>query len=282
MHHNNLHQKSYNFDQLQACTPALSDYVFVNEYGTKTIDFSNAKAVKALNKAILDHFYHIKHWDLPEGYLCPPIPSRVDYIHHIADLMGSKNTCKGLDIGVGANCIYPLLASRIYKWNMVGTDISEASVEIAKQNALKSQTESDIDIRLQPTPANIFEGIIRTDEYFDFTICNPPFFSSEEEAQKATMQKNKRLHLGKNTARNFGGISNELWCNGGEALFVKRMIKQSVAFKKQVGHFTTLISKSKHLPKLLKQLDKLNAIHKVVNMQQGNKKSRILVWSFKQ
>ncbi len=280
LHPKNKHTTSYNFDQLQACTPELSAYVFVNEYQTKTIDFSNAEAVKALNKALLDHFYQIKHWDLPEGYLCPPIPSRVDYIHYIADLMGSKKYCRGLDIGVGANCIYPLLATHIYKWNMVGADISEASVAIARQNASKSQADSDIDIRLQTNPAYLFEGIIKPGEYFDFTMCNPPFFGSEGEAKKANMQKNKRLHLRKDTSRNFGGISNELWCNGGEALFVKRMIKQSVAFKKQVGHFTTLISKSEHLPKLVKQLDKLNAFHKVVDMQQGNKKSRILIWSF--
>lgn len=280
MHPNNLHQKSYDFDLLQVCTPALSAYVFVNEHQTKTIDFSNAKAVKTLNKALLDHFYKIKHWDLPEGYLCPPIPSRVDYIHYIADLMGSKKNCKGLDIGVGANCIYPLLASRIYKWQMVGADINETSVAIARQNVSKSQAEFDIDIRLQATPAYLFEGIINPREYFDFTMCNPPFFGSEEEAQKANIQKNKRLHLGKKTNRNFGGVSNELWCNGGEALFVKRMIKQSVAYKKQVGHFTTLISKSENLPKLVKQLGKLNAFHKVVDMQQGNKKSRILIWNF--
>lgn len=280
LHPKNIHIASYNFDQLQACVPVLSDHVFVNEYGTKTIDFSNAEAVKALNKALLDHFYQIKHWDLPEGYLCPPIPSRVDYIHHIADLIGSKKSCRGLDIGVGANCIYPLLATHIYKWNMVGADISKASVAIARQNASKSQADATIDIRLQTTPANIFEGIIKPGEYFDFTMCNPPFFGSEEEAQKANMQKNKRLHLGKDTSRNFGGFSNELWCNGGEALFVKRMIKQSVGFKKQVGHFTTLISRSEHLPKLSKQLEKLNVFHKIIDMQQGNKKSRILIWNF--
>ncbi|MFC4636107.1 23S rRNA (adenine(1618)-N(6))-methyltransferase RlmF [Dokdonia ponticola] len=280
MHPKNQHTTSYDFDQLQACTPALSEYVFVNEHQTKTIDFSNAEAVKALNKALLAHFYQIKHWDLPKGYLCPPIPSRVDYIHYIADLMGSKKSCRGLDVGVGANCIYPLLATHIYKWSMVGADISEVSVAIARQNASKSQADSDIDIRLQTNPAYLFEGIINPGEYFDFTMCNPPFFGSEEEAKKVNRQKNKRLHLGKDTKRNFGGISNELWCNGGEALFVKRMIKQSVAFKKQVGHFTTLISKNEHLPKLTKQLNKLDAFHTIVNMEQGNKKSRILIWNF--
>jgi 23S rRNA (adenine1618-N6)-methyltransferase len=278
LHPNNLHQKSYDFDLLQTCHPALSEYTFVNEHQTKTIDFSNAEAVKALNKALLHQYYHIKNWDIPENYLCPPIPSRVDYIHHLADIMGPKKECKGLDVGVGANCIYPLLGSQVYGWHMVGADISEISVATATQNAKESKVP--IDIRLQTTPANIFEGIIQEGEYFDFTMCNPPFFGSEDEAQKTNFQKNKRLHVSKNTRRNFGGISNELWCNGGEALFVKRMIKQSVDFKDQVGFFTTLISKSENLPKLSKQLNKLKAFHNIVDMQQGNKKSRILIWNF--
>lgn len=279
MHPNNLHNTAYNFEILQKHTPLLKEFVFVNEHNTKTIDFSNALAVKALNKALLSHYYDIKHWDIPEGYLCPPIPNRVDYVHYIADIVHTKEYCRGLDIGVGANCIYPLLATQIYKWNMVGADISKSSVAIAKQNATEAFT--DIEIRLQETPAHIFKGIIQSEEYFDFTMCNPPFYASAQDAQKANTQKNKKLHLSKTTDRNFGGVSNELWCNGGEALFVKRMIKQSVDFKDQVGVFTTLISKKENLPKLVKLLKKLAATHQIIDMQQGHKKSRILTWSFK-
>ncbi|WP_299767135.1 23S rRNA (adenine(1618)-N(6))-methyltransferase RlmF [uncultured Dokdonia sp.] len=278
MHPNNLHKSSYDFELLQKCNPLLKAYVFVNEYKNKTIDFSNALAVKALNKALLIQYYNINNWDIPNGYLCPPIPNRVDYIHYIADIINTKKYCRGLDIGVGANCIYPLLATQLYKWDMVGADISKSSVAIAKQNAAEALT--DIEIRLQETPANIFKGIIKEGEYFDFTMCNPPFYTSAEDAQKANTQKNKKLQISKTTSRNFGGVSNELWCNGGEALFVKRMIKQSVDFKHYVGIFTTLISKKENLPKLIKQLKKLQATPQVIEMQQGHKKSRILIWSF--
>ncbi|WP_299681584.1 23S rRNA (adenine(1618)-N(6))-methyltransferase RlmF [uncultured Dokdonia sp.] len=278
MHPNNLHNTSYDFESLQKSNSLLKEYVFVNEYNIKTIDFSNALAVKALNKALLSQYYNINNWDIPDGYLCPPIPNRVDYIHYIAGIIKTKEYCRGLDIGVGANCIYPLLATQIYKWHMVGADISKSSVAIAKQNATEAST--DIEIRLQEAPAHIFKGIIQKDEYFDFTMCNPPFYTSAKDAQKANTQKNKKLQLTKATSRNFGGVSNELWCNGGEALFVKRMIKQSVDFKDQVGIFTTLISKKENLPKLLKQLQKLTATHQVIEMHQGHKKSRILTWYF--
>ena len=79
---------------------------------------------------------------------------------------------------------------------------------------------------------------------------------------------------------NFGGQANELWCNGGEALFIKRMIKQSVAFKSQVGWFTTLVSKKENLAKIYKQLDKLKVTRTTIPMTQGNKQSRIVAWRF--
>ena len=143
-----------------------------------------------------------------------------------------------------------------------------------------------IEIRHQKNNANLFEGIIQKDEYFDFTICNPPFHASEEEAGKGTLRKlrNLRKEDGFQTKEeiilNFGGQANELWCNGGEALFIKRMIKQSAVFKSQVGFFSTLVSKKENLNKIYKQLDKLKASHKTVLMNHGNKKSRFVYWSF--
>ena len=114
-------------------------------------------------------------------------------------------------------------------------------------------------------------------------MCNPPFYSSEEEANKIAFQKLKNLNPDKTIAelkRNFNGQCNELWCNGGEALFIKRMIKQSVAFKTQVGFFTTLVSRKEHLNTSYKLLHKLKATHKTKKMSQGNKISHLLMWHF--
>ncbi|GHC51455.1 23S rRNA (adenine(1618)-N(6))-methyltransferase RlmF [Ulvibacter litoralis] len=291
VHPNNLHNDSYNFDALCKTHPALTPFVFVNEYDTQTIDFADSDAVLELNKALLKKHYKVTDWSIPKGYLCPPIPGRADYIHYIADLLAENNVSKpikGLDIGVGANCIYPILANRIYGWKMVGADCDEAAIASAKKNVHASEgLEKHIDIRQQHINANIFEGIIAEKEYFHFTICNPPFHTSEEAATKGTLRKLKNLHkddtlkqIQENLALNFGGQANELWCNGGEALFIKRMIKQSASFKTQVGWFTTLVSKKENLSKIYKQLDKLKATHQTIKMEQGNKQSRIVAWTF--
>ncbi len=284
MHPDNKHSKSYNFEELIQSHHKLSKFVFTNEHNSRTIDFSNSEAVFYLNKAILKAHYNITDWRIPKGYLCPPIPGRADYIHHLNDLLSESSpnkTIKGLDVGVGANCIYSILCSQIYNWQMIGCDISKEAVEAAKHNvSLTESLKKNVEIRHQNNNANIFEGIIKTGEHFDFTMCNPPFHTSEAEATKGTMRKLKNLKKEGKTGLNFGGQANELWCNGGEALFIKRMIKQSVGFKSQVGWFTTLVSKKENLQKIYKQLDKLKATHKTIAMSQGNKQSRFVAWSF--
>ncbi|WP_066218163.1 23S rRNA (adenine(1618)-N(6))-methyltransferase RlmF [Formosa haliotis] len=285
MHSKNKHKKSYDFDALILAHPKLNSFVFTSPLTQKrTIDFAKSESVFHLNKAIFLADYGLRDWRIPKGYLCPPIPGRADYIHHIHDILHVENLSeqvKGLDVGVGANTIYPILGVQIYDWNMVGCDTSKDAVESAKHNvSLTPELLKKIDIRHQSTPANIFEGIIKPDEQFTFTMCNPPFFASEEEATRTTKTKLKNLKKAGPVELNFSGQAHELWCNGGEALFIKRMIKQSVAFKGQVKWFTTLVSKQENLSKLKKQLDKLKATHKTISMEQGNKKSRILAWTF--
>ncbi len=285
MHPNNRHRDGYNFSELEKNHPEIKEFIFTNNYGNTSVNFSNPKAVFNLNKALLLTHYNLSNWQLPEGFLCPPIPGRADYVHHIADLIANNTFenehVKGLDIGVGASAIYPILGAQIYNWNMVGADISEASVDFAKRNVeATAGLSNSIAIRHQTNNSNIFNDIILPDEHFTFTMCNPPFFMSEEDAQKEQLRKLKNLHDSKDLQLNFGGQANELWCNGGEALFIKRMVKESVHFKLQVTWFTTLVSRSEHLPKLEKQLRKLKATIRIIPMAQGHKKSRILAWRF--
>ena len=261
-------------------------FVYKNDFGNETINFADPKAVFQLNKAILFKEYALTSYKLPEGYLCPPIPGRADYLFYIAEMLEErfpKTNINGLDIGTGANCIYPIIGACQFGWQMVGVDIDKLAVKNAEEIISENKLKQNIEIKHQPNNANIFEGIINSKDFFHFTMCNPPFYSSEKEAQKNALKKLKNLNPTiklTEAQRNFGGQANELWCNGGEALFIKRMIKQSVNHKSQVGLFTTLVSRKANLPKLYKQLDKLKAIHQTIEMSQGNKVSHILVWNF--
>lgn len=281
MHPKNQHT-SYDFDSLTKSHPELLPFVFVNEYQNKTIDFSKQEAVFHLNKALLKNVYYLKDWNLPKNYLCPPIPGRVDYLLHLGDILkekGLKKNVKGLDIGMGANCIYSILGAQIFDWKMVGVDIDSLAVQAAKENVTATpELAKKITILHQTDPASIFKGIVQKGDYYTFSMCNPPFYSSKEDATKATYRKLKNLGNFKGFTQNFGGQANELWCNGGEALFIKRMIKESILVKSQIDVFSTLVSKKENLSKIYKQLDKLKAKHQTLSMEQGNKRSRLVAW----
>ena len=290
LHPRNPHRFGYDFAKLISAFPDLKNFVAVNEHQIETIDFSNPNAVKALNKALLISDYGIENWDIPENYLCPPIPGRADYIHHIADLLAAANdnqipegqeTC-GLDIGTGANGIYPIIGNSVYGWSFVATDIDEKAlnnfVAIIEANP---KLNDAISLQQQLNPRFIFKDIILQEDKFAFTICNPPFHASAEEAAKSTLRKNSNLHGQKSTALNFGGQNAELWCEGGEFGFITQMIYESAKYAMQVLWFTTLVSKESNLSGIHKILNKVNAAEiKTVNMAQGQKSSRFVAWTF--
>lgn len=292
LHPRNKHSGQYNFDELIKLTPNLAPFITPNRYGNKSINFFNPEAVKILNTALLKYHYGIKHWDIPANYLCPPIPGRADYIHNMADLLAEKyknNIPKGknikcLDIGVGANCVYPIIGSSVYGWSFVGADIDGTAIasasKILKHNPSLKQ---NIELRLQTSKNQIFKNIIYPTERFDLTICNPPFHSSAEAVMEASTRKIKNLTKKKNikAVLNFGGKSTELWCKGGEIKFVKDMIFESGKFKTQCLWFSTLISKESNLKSVYKTLNKVQAAHiKTFPMGQGNKVSRVVAWTF--
>jgi len=292
LHPRNKHNGTYDFKTLIEVLPELESFVAVNKFGNESIDFANPDAVRALNKALLKQFYNIIYWELPKTNLCPPIPGRADYIHHIADVLAEANNgtiptgnqIRILDIGTGANCIYPIIGHQEYGWEFVGTEVDKPA-KLTAENIISHNPElkASVIIRLQENKRNMFKGIIQPNEQFDFTICNPPFHNSREAATEGTKRKLK--NLGKTVENkpvlNFGGQNNELWYEGGELAFITNMIFESVHFQKQCKWFSSLVSKKENLKPLYSVLKRVKATDvKTINMEQGNKITRILVWRF--
>ncbi len=292
LHPRNKNRERYDFKQLIDCYPELANFVRPNLYGDESIDFADPEAVKALNKAILQLHYGIVNWNVPEGYLCPPIPGRADYIHHIADFLCRNNYgkiptgsgIKCLDIGVGASCIYPIIGNKEYDWSFIGVDIDPVAIESAnKIIEANPQLQENVICKLQKNPKDFFYGVIRKDEPIDLSICNPPFHASAEEAQAGTLRKihNLKLNIKAEPILNFGGQNNELWCDGGEEKFVRNMILQSKKFAESCFCFSTLISKESNLRSVYRVLEQVEAFAvETIPMGQGNKTSRVVVWTF--
>ena len=292
LHPRNPHRFRYDFVELIKNCKELKPFVFINKYNSQTIDFSNPEAVKMLNKAILACFYEISYWDIPQNYLCPSIPGRADYIHYIAELLALSNkgvipkgqSVKVFDVGVGANCVYPIIGNSSYGWQFVGSDIDPIAVQSARNIVDKNDIlKAKIEIRFQADPERIFDGIILQKEIFEVSICNPPFHVSQEEANRGTQRKIKNLG-GKFKPKpilNFGGQNAELWCEGGEERFINKMIQESESVQNKCIWFTSLVSKKEHLPSIYHQLKKSKAVDiQTIDMAQGQKVSRIVAWTF--
>lgn len=301
LHARSLHHDGYPLAELVQKHIALKSFLVKKVDGELSVNFSDPDAVKALNTALLAYYYQVKFWDIPQGYLCPPIPGRADYVHYIADLLAEDNqgqvptgkSVKGIDIGTGANLVYPLLAQKIYAWKMLGTDIDGVAIKSAENIIFANKgLTNNIKVRHQNSASNIFKGIIKPDEHYRFCMCNPPFHRSAVQAQAGSNRKlnNLKSHAAKrgsqlksstNPSLNFAGQSNELWCDGGELAFIQRMMLQSQDYASQIQWFTSLVSKQSHIQPLSKYLKKLSIdTIRVVEMAQGQKVSRFIAWRF--
>jgi 23S rRNA (adenine1618-N6)-methyltransferase len=304
LHPRNKHGGRYDFTQLVACAPALAAFVAPNAYGDPSIDFANPEAVRALNRALLLQVYGISGWELPAQYLCPPIPGRADYLHYLADLLAGSNGgivphgegIRVLDIGVGANAVYPLIGHSEYGWQFVGSDIDRTALQCAQRIVDANSGHRDaIELRHQNAPTAVFTGIVQPDELFDLTLSNPPFHASMDEAAAGSTRKWKNLgkaDLGKSApgkpgaadqspVLNFGGQSAELCCAGGEEGFIGRMIAESTQIANNCLWFTTLVSRATSLPAVYRALKKAAVQEsRTIEMTQGQKKSRFVAWTF--
>lgn len=291
LHPRNKNLERYDFKQLIEGSPELAPFVKPNVYGDDSVDFNDPQAVKVLNKALLLHYYNISHWDIPDGYVCPPIPARADYIHYIADFLcrnnygkiptGSRIKC--LDIGVGASCIYPIIGNQEYGWSFIGSDIDPVAIESANRIIDSNPSvQEKVVCKLQINAKDYFYGIIRKDELIDLSICNPPFYASAKEAEAGTGRKiDQNPDKSAEPILNVEGQNHELWCDGGEEKFVRNMVLQSKKFASNCFCFSTLVSKESNLKSIYHVLEQAEAFGvETIPMGQGNKASRIVVWTF--
>ncbi|WP_096204904.1 23S rRNA (adenine(1618)-N(6))-methyltransferase RlmF [Enterobacter hormaechei] len=288
LHPRNRHRSRYDMKALCLSCLELQDFIVQTPAGEPSVNFADPLAVKTLNKALLAHFYGVTHWDIPDGFLCPPVPGRADYVHHLADLLADDNggvvpkQATVLDIGTGANLIYPLIGAHEYQWRFTGSEIGAEAFASAQAiiNANPGLSRA-VRLRRQKDPAAIFNGIIHKNEQYDATLCNPPFHDSAASARAGSERKRRNLGQAEDGALNFGGQQQELWCEGGEVAFILRMIAESKGFGRQVKWFTTLVSRGDNLPPLYRALTDVGAV-KVVKkeMAQGQKQSRFIAWTF--
>lgn len=291
LHDRNIHKDSYDLKALSESLPGLAECIISNPSGEDTIDFSDPRSVLLLNKALIKYYYKVENWMIPEGYLCPAVPGRADHIHYAADLLGEftdgeiprGKQVHVLDIGTGAGCIYPIIGCGSYNWKFSAAEIDPLSLKMARLIVQSNPAISkQVKIIQQKQKQFIFRNVIGEKDRFDLTVCNPPFHGSKKEAMEANRRKWQNL-TGKSDKSNlnFGGMENELWYPGGETAFVGKMIRESADYGEQVLWFSSLVARKENLAPLEEDLKSVSAAdYRVIPMNQGQKKSRLLAWTF--
>jgi release factor glutamine methyltransferase len=97
-----------------------------------------------------------------------PRPDTEAVVELALEVMGSRSSCRFLDIGTGSGAIAVTLAAERPSWTGVALDISKNALDIAEANA----TSLKVAARLQFICANWFPPGI---ERFDLIISNPPY-----------------------------------------------------------------------------------------------------------
>ena len=125
--------------------------------GDVSVDFADPAAVKMLNRALLQHFTALST-GIFRRTTCARRSPAAPTICTTADLLATSNggeipRGKGvaiLDVGVGANCIYPIVGLREYGWRFTGSEIDPVSLNSAKMIVEMNPTlRNSVRLRLQ-------------------------------------------------------------------------------------------------------------------------------------
>ncbi|KAF9525107.1 hypothetical protein CPB83DRAFT_897251 [Crepidotus variabilis] len=290
MHPRNPYRAPPDFDSLAQSYPELKRCLVISTKNAGgqfvTINFRDEVALRKLTEAIMFRDFGVK-LKIPDDRLCPPIPNRMNYVLWIQDVVQHTlginaqkqgEIIRGVDIGTGATAIYPVLLSSLEKtWEMVGTEIDDASYLCASSNIETNHLQSRIKIvkaeKLNPIlqPLN---GVIE-DSMYHFTMCNPPFYSSSKEIESLAKGK----HLPPNAVCT--GSTTEMIYPGGEVAFVGKMVDESTTYRRQCRWYTSMLGKLSSVEKIVQRLRSHNiANYAITEFIQGRTRRWAVAWSF--
>ncbi|KAJ9523354.1 hypothetical protein QJQ45_005399 [Haematococcus lacustris] len=251
--------------------------------GRASFDWTSWEATRQLTACLLHAHFGLTWW-LPEGHLVPTVTNRCNYLHWVNDLLQlsspqrptPQTLVRGLDVGCGASLIYCLLGAALYGWHMTGLDVTQVALRWAHKNR-DSNPQLAALLQVQQSHSRPEEGdpggilppaFTQPHTTFDFTVCNPPFFESMEEASS-------------NPGTACGGTVEESCYPGGELAFVLRMLEDSVRLGSRVHWYSSMVGKKSTLKALRRELHArhVTAI-RTTELAQGKTSRWAIAWSF--
>ncbi|NP_001003611.1 RNA N(6)-adenosine-methyltransferase mettl16 [Danio rerio] len=278
MHPRNRYKdKPPDFVYLASKYPEFQKHVQTTLTGRVTLNFKDPEAVRALTCTLLKEDFGLTI-EIPLERLIPTVPLRLNYIHWVEDLIGGQgNPQRGIDIGTGASCIYPLLGATMNGWFFLATEVDDICFNYAKKNVEQNHLAELIKVVKVPQKTLLMDALKEESIVYDFCMCNPPFFANQLEAKGVNSRNSRRPPP---SSINTGGVT-EIMAEGGELEFVKRVIHDSLQLKKRLRWYSCMLGKKCSLAPLKDELRK-QGVAKVTHTEfcQGRTMRWALAWSF--
>ncbi|KAM4742362.1 RNA N(6)-adenosine-methyltransferase mettl16 isoform 2-T4 [Anableps anableps] len=279
MHPRNRYKdKPPDFAYLASKYPDFQQHVHTSLTGRPIVNFKEPEAVRALTCTLLKEDFGLTI-EIPLERLIPTVPLRLNYIHWVEDLIdGQKQPRRGIDIGTGASCIYPLLGATMNGWYFLATEVDDICFDYAKKNVEQNNLSDLVKVVKVPQKTLLMDALKEeTEIIYDFCMCNPPFFANQLEAKGVNSRNSRRPPP---SSVNTGGVT-EIMAEGGELEFVKRIIHDSLQLKKRLRWYSCMLGKKCSLAPLKEELRK-QGVPKVTHTEfcQGRTMRWALAWSF--
>ncbi|PYH87669.1 DUF890 domain protein [Aspergillus ellipticus CBS 707.79] len=280
----NIYKDEVDFSALALQSPAFAKHLKANGQ----LDFSDPDAVRQLTTSLLQRDFDLTV-EIPGNRLCPPVPNRLNYILWLQDLLDTTGDqyqddydpdreVVGLDIGTGCCSIYPLLGCSMRPhWSFVATDIDDDNIRTSRETVSANKLDSRVKIIKTDPKDDLFalDSMLKLDR-LDFTMCNPPFYSSRDELLASAEAKERPPFTA------CTGSEIEMVTSGGEIAFITRMIEESLRLRDKVHWYTSMLGKLSSVSVLIeKLLEHKNNNYAVTEFVQGNKTRRwAIAWSW--
>ncbi|XP_054649945.1 RNA N6-adenosine-methyltransferase mettl16 [Dunckerocampus dactyliophorus] len=279
MHPRNRYKdKPPDFAYLASKYPEFQQHVNTSLSGRAVVNFKEPEAVRALTCTLLKEDFGLTI-EIPLERLIPTVPLRLNYIHWVEDLIdGQKQPRRGIDIGTGASCIYPLLGATMNGWYFLATEVDDICFDYATRNVEQNRLSDLVKVVKVPQKTLLMDALKEeTEIVYDFCMCNPPFFANQLEAKGVNSRNARRPPP---SSVNTGGVT-EIMAEGGELEFVKRIIHDSLQLKKRLRWYSCMLGKKCSLAPLKEELRK-QGVPKVTHTEfcQGRTMRWALAWSF--
>ncbi|XP_024660796.2 RNA N(6)-adenosine-methyltransferase mettl16 isoform X1 [Maylandia zebra] len=279
MHPRNRYKdKPPDFAYLASKYPDFQQHVHTSLTGKPIVNFKEPEAVRALTCTLLKEDFGLAI-EIPLERLIPTVPLRLNYIHWVEDLIdGQKQPRRGIDIGTGASCIYPLLGATMNGWYFLATEVDDICFDYATKNVEQNNLSDLVKVVKVPQKTLLMDALKEeTEMVYDFCMCNPPFFANQLEAKGVNSRNSRRPPP---SSVNTGGVT-EIMAEGGELEFVKRIIHDSLQLKKRLRWYSCMLGKKCSLAPLKEELRK-QGVPKVTHTEfcQGRTMRWALAWSF--